>query len=843
MGFRIEAPKQDGNARFSTLKVNLQENNTTTRGVVVDTEGNFYFGTPAASTGSIFPFTGSAEILGSLVVSGSITATQGITGSLFGTASWAQNAVTASYIDAGNVVGLNLSRITTGSITASVDVGPNTFLITSESVEFFKINTSGSVIQGLYTTAYGEFAHSEGFATSATGAYAHAEGLNSIARGYNSHAEGSSTLAEGVASHAEGYFTEARGFASHAEGVATVTSGSYQTTVGAFNLSSSAEAAFIIGNGTGDSTRSNLLFAQGNTVDITGSLNISGSTTQIGNNTLLGNTILSGSIIISGALGTNDPTIRIYGDTQLDGYIRLDPVSTNINNSISASYIYVSGSTNDLYFSQNGAGYSNTTRLRWLEGNLYTGLLHGGLISSASSTTFNISSGSGIVVDLGASLTDDPYPTIKYIEWPNLTNQTLTYRTTHIQTFVGIDDTGNIIQQTDPWNNGQYNTSISIGTVLHQNKSTINGNITYPNVAYGYKQRTYDFIKAFGPLKLSGYTIVPSSSLGLTIGSGTAFADGRNYQVNPNTPSYITDPGTAVSKIFRYYQSGSTFEQDTNGGLGYTVLDPANYNPGGTGVLTAISPSTPWSNQRIFWYPNSATKGIVAYYGTAVYASQTDAIANLQYETFNETPNTQQNAVYLGAITIKYNAVFTNPADFTILPAGIFRSVGGSGGGGGVPGTRLVDLTDVNITSPTNAQPLAYNTTLAKWTNQSTLAIDITGNSATSVSASYAVSASFLIGADYSRIVTGSITASVNATPNNLFLIKSASIEYLNISSSGDTTISSNQFIIQNFTTRRPILTVSQSIVQIAAHSVAPTGTTSAGSIYFTTNAMYIGLD
>jgi hypothetical protein len=802
MGFRIEAPKQDGNARFSTLKVNLQENNATTRGVVVDTEGNFYFGTPAASTGSIFPFTGSAEILGSLVVSGSITATEGITGSLFGTASWAQNALTASYIDAGNVVGLNLSRITTGSITASVDVGPNTFLITSESVEFFKVTNSGSVVQGL----------------------------------------------------------------------GTVSSGSYQAVVGTYNLSSSAQSAFIIGNGTGDSTRSNLLFAQGNTVEITGSLNVSGSTTQIGNNTLLGNTVLSGSIIISGALGSVDPTVRIYGDTQVNGYIRLDPVSTNINSSISASYIYVSGSTQDLYFSQNGAGYSNTTRLRWLEGNLYTGLLHGGLISSASSTTFNISEGSGIVVNLGASLTEDPYPTIKYVQWPNLNNQTLTYRTTHIQTFVGIDDTGNIIQQTDPWNNGQYNTSISIGTVLHQNKSTINGSITYPNVAYGYKQRTYDFIKAFGPLKLSGYTIVPSSSLGLTIGSGTAFADGRNYQVNPNTPSYITDTGTSVSKIFRYYQSGSSFEQDTNGGLGYTVLDPANYNPDGTGVLTAISPSTPWSNQRVFWYPNSATKGIVVYYGTAVYASQTDAIANLQYETFNETPNTQQNAIYLGAITIKYNAVFTNPADFTILPAGIFRSVGGSGGGGGVPSTRLVDLSDVNITSPTNAQPLAYNTTLAKWTNQSTLAIDITGNSATStlaqtasfitssnvfgpfgfnsiltssfaVSASHASSASFLIGADYSRIVTGSITASVNATPNNLFLIKSASIEYLNISSSGDTTISSNQFIIQNFTTRRPILTVSQSIVQIATHSVAPTGTISAGSIYFTTNAMYIGLD
>jgi hypothetical protein len=44
MGFRIEAPKQDGNARFDTLKVNLNENNSATRTVVADTDGNFYYG-------------------------------------------------------------------------------------------------------------------------------------------------------------------------------------------------------------------------------------------------------------------------------------------------------------------------------------------------------------------------------------------------------------------------------------------------------------------------------------------------------------------------------------------------------------------------------------------------------------------------------------------------------------------------------------------------------------------------------------------------------------------------------------------------------------------------------
>jgi hypothetical protein len=133
-------------------------------------------------------------------------------------------------------------------------------------------------------------------------------------------------------------------------------------------------------------------------------------------------------------------------------------------------------------------------------------------------------------------------------------------------------------------------------------------------------------------------------------------------------PSYIVDPGTAVSKIFRYYQSGSGFVQDTNGGLGYTVIDPANYNLNGT--LTAVpggGSNRQWSIQRVFWYPNSATKGIVVYYGNATYESATVAIANLPFETFNEVENTKQNAIYLGAMALRNNADFTDSTSYVIL--------------------------------------------------------------------------------------------------------------------------------------------------------------------------------
>ena len=133
--------------------------------------------------------------------------------------------------------------------------------------------------EGYTTDATGNYAHSEGSQTIASGIYSHAEGLASQATGEGSHAEGQLAQATGTGSHAEGYGTIAQGNWSHAEGFGTYTQGNYQTAVGSYNVLSSSPSAFIIGNGTGSLSRSNLLFASGSQVQISGSLNMSGSVT------------------------------------------------------------------------------------------------------------------------------------------------------------------------------------------------------------------------------------------------------------------------------------------------------------------------------------------------------------------------------------------------------------------------------------------------------------------------------------------------------------------------------------------------------------------------------------
>jgi hypothetical protein len=425
---------------------------------------------------------------------------------------------------------------------------------------------------------------------------------------------------------------------------------------------------------------------------------------------------------------------NVVGNVNISKNLTILPSNESIDTNINSNVINVKNDTGDLLFTKVKDGILDVVNLKWLEGNLYTGLLSGGLISATvSGTTFNISAGTGIVVTLNTGISKEFDTTIKYVKWNNITNIPLTYLNTHIQSFIAIDSNGNVVQSDAPYYNGQYNSLITIGTVIHQNLTFVNSSITYPNTAYGYKQRTYDFIKAFGPLKLNGLSIIPTNSLGLNVSPGTAWADGRNYQNDPNNPSYITDTGTTVSKIFKYYQlSGNTFIQDTNNNLGYTTIDPTLYNL--NGVLTPV-PGTgsnrKWSIQRVFWYPNSATKGIVVYYGNKYYNSSTDASANNQYEEFYEIENTKQNAVYLGAIVLRNDAVFTNSTTYLLLPAGIFRSVGGSGGGGGIiVSTKLQDLNDVAVGTIIDGDLLYYNHSLDKWVHGKSLTgnFNITGD-------------------------------------------------------------------------------------------------------------------
>ena len=516
-------------------------------------------------------------------------------------------------------------------------------------------------------------------------------------------------------------------------------------------------------------------------VTITGSLLISGSTTQIGNNNLLGNTTLSGSVIISGSTTTpTTPSIKIYGDLETNGVMKFTPVIKNIDTSISASYVYVSGSTNDIYFSQNGSGYSNATRLRWLESVLYTGLLKGGnMTSTPGTTTFTVASGSGLIVNQNASLAADPFPTIAIVDWAQQTLP-ITYSGSAKITYVGIDNTGAIIQQPYAWGSldvTQWDTAIHLGVVLHLSGSVSTGVFNSPQISYGPAQRQDDFFRAFGPLKVSGHTLLASgSTLGISKAAGTAYKEGANYINNPNHPSTVVENAITTSKIYRYYISGSTPVIDTGvANAGYNVIDPTRYVNTATGQLVTVTGNNSnqwyWTIQRVFWVPNSPTNAFIVYYGNAEYATLNDAKNGIDTEAFTEAPNTALNAILLGYILVRKGCTDlsdTTSTNAVLIQGGLFRTVSGIGGSGASTITSLATLSDVLIATPTEGQTLAYNSSISKWVNTSSLNVSISGNAATATTASYvtlAQTASYVENAQSASYLTNPVFKSVGQNP------------------------------------------------------------------------------
>ena len=134
----------------------------------------------------------------------------------------------------------------------------------------------GSHAEGSSTTASGIYSHAEGAGTTAQGVASHAEG-GSMAVGDRSHAEGMNTRSYGAYSHAEGIATIARGSASHAGGNSTIANTANSTAIGKFNAADGTEVSdpkhlFIIGNGTSDNARSNIVEVSETDMNVNGDI-------------------------------------------------------------------------------------------------------------------------------------------------------------------------------------------------------------------------------------------------------------------------------------------------------------------------------------------------------------------------------------------------------------------------------------------------------------------------------------------------------------------------------------------------------------------------------------------
>ena len=276
-----------------------------------------------------------------------------------------------------------------------------------------------------------------------------------------------------------------------------------------------------------------------------------------------------------------------------------------------------------------------------------------------------------------------------------------------------------------------------------------------------------------------------------------------------------------------------------------SILDSNIIIADGNGNIRASHNAISWSFSGSVVAPQGFTGSLFGTSSWAVSASWAPVQATVDTASFVSSSNVFGPYGFNSIQTASYALTASSADDFTVrgtltaqtIVAQVITSSTEYITGSTIFGSELSNTHEftgsVSITGS-----LKVNNSLVVLSNQ-------TGSMSVATS-SYAFTASYVDASNVNnlfRIATGSVSASVNVTPQSLFLINSGFTQYFNISSSGDVDIYSNLFIVRNFNTQQPVLTISQSIVQIATQSFDPTGITQAGSIWFTSASMFVGLE
>jgi hypothetical protein len=729
---------------------------------VIYSSGSNQFGD---ATNDIQTLIGAVKISGSLQVTGSANIPS-ITGSLLGTASYSNNAATASNILGGKSPHIPFFITDTTLATSSIYQSGSTSIIINqdanttanpEALYVWQPSTSSfNVISGkgnlnnylqlnIQNTNQGTIASSDVVATADNGN----ESTNYIDMGINGE-----------------NFTGDIGGPNDAYLYST---GNHLHIGNASNY-----PVQIFAGGFNSDTNRKLQLSPNNYHEITGSLDISGSlivrdsiTSSLKGTASYASNALSSSYALTASYATTSSYLTLLKQQIiLSGSFKLDPTQDPdpTGSDLDSTVLFQSSSNTalgyDLYVRQNG----NLVKWKWIEGILETGLLYGGVVTYSGSNVF-VSPGSGIIADHNATTGSEVSPMIEYVTW-NAITQSIANIATQQVTYLYIDNNGTLQQQSTRFTSQQYHDYIPLGAVGHFDYTQVSAFGGAVQTAYGQVSQMSNFVDAFGPLKMSGYGLTgQAGSLRLSVGSGTSFIHGGFYANDPEFPSQTTTPLQVTASLARINRSGSVIEFDTNAGNFYTVVDPTKYDRDGDGTLANVGNGN-WSIQRVFSDPKTGV--LYVYYGQARYTSLLNALQYLPTDPFTEG-DTFDFTTFIGFLVLKGNASdITDTANNSIINGGLFRG-SGQGSGGGIALSNLEDLTDVSITSPINGQALIYDEGI--WQN---------GVPTNSTSASYALTASYAMngggggsGAGFpftgSAIITGSLVVTGSTTSTQGF--------------------------------------------------------------------------
>lgn len=677
-----------------------------------------------------------------------------IQGKQIATASWAQNAVSASYsatasyaLNAGGTTIDTGSFATTSSFnafTSSYNTGSFTGSFTGDGVGLYNIPASGIIGLNLSQISSGSVSASispeNGLqvntnvtATSFTGSLQGVASTSSFAPNY--------TTTSSFNSFTSSYYQDSSSFDTRIDNLE--------------QFSSSLDSTFATDaqlNQATSSLSSSISSLSSSFLSFTASYN-TGSFTGSFTGSLFGTSSWAENTQTASFLNTLNQNILLSGSLKFDPTQDPDPTGLDLD---STTLFQSSSNTTlgyDLYIRQNG----NVVKWKWIEGVLETGLLYGGVVTYSDSNVF-VSPGSGIIAEHNATTGSEIGPIVTYVTW-NAITQSISNIATQQVTYLYIDSNGDLQQQSSRFTAQQYHDYIPLGAVGHFDNTQVSAFGGAVQTAYDQVSQISSFVDAFGPLKVSGYGLTgQAGTLQVSVGSGTSFIHGGFYENNPEYPSQITTPAQATASLARVYRSGSSVIFDTNGGNLYTTVNPTVYDRDGDGTLANVG-SGNWSIQRVFTDPKTGV--LYVYYGQERYTTLLNALQYLPTDPFTEG-DTFDFTTFVGYLVLRGNASdLTDTSNNSVINGGLFRG-SGQGSGGGIALSNLDDLTDVSINSPTNGQALVYNSGI--WQNGIPTSASFALSSSRAVSSSFATSASFAISSSRALNANNATTASYALT-------------------------------------------------------------------------------
>lgn len=317
--------------------------------------------------------------------------------------------------------------------------------------------------------------------------------------------------------------------------------------------------------------------------------------------------------------------------------------------------------------------------------NAATGLLSGGIVSTATTTTVDVTAGTGRITDYS-----DPINTIvNEITFTEKLGVSVTNIATDGTTLFYYDDNTDTLKQilSSTLTASDQRTKIFVGSVIHVS-SVIVLTIDAPgNLAYDRLGAFKDFVNiGIGPLNVGG-NIYSAASTDLTISvlGGPAFMLGSNFRNDTILPDIVTLDGDGTSsisfsRVFR--SSGIDLNVEYDGTpFGVTVIDPDNYD-NGSGTLAGVTAGY-WTIQRIF--RGRAGETFVGY-GQQEFATKALAIEALGSEPFVEKQPLPLT-LYRSSLAIVQGATdLSNTAQAEFFTQGSFRAGGAFSGTGTIPG-------------------------------------------------------------------------------------------------------------------------------------------------------------